>query len=208
MYGFLHAGTAEVPGNMGLRDQLEALKWIKANAETFGGDPASVTLFGENSGGWSAGFHLLSSLSQDYFKRVIMQSGSALAPLMLFGETAAKARFGKFALAAKCPMGKKATDKDPVDPPTAETYACLKKLSREDIDKAQVAVLSSKKDSGFLPSEDNTKDLCFFCQNPFAIVKDGKFTKTEILLGTNSNEGGMLLSTALPEIYPPLKGEW
>src|SRR5207302_1630853 len=92
-------------------------------------------------------------------------------------------------------------------PPTAETYDCLAKLSKEDVDKAQASILSSKKDSGFLPSEDNTKDICFFCTNPFDFIKDGEFKKTDILLGTNSNEGGMFLSTGLREIYPPLKGD-
>lgn len=208
VYGFLHAATPEIPGNMGLRDQLQAMKWLKENGAAFGGDPDSITIMGSNSGGWSAGFHLLSPLSQDYFKRVIMQSGSSLTPLMLFGEPAARTRFEKFATAAKCPMGAKASDKDPFALPTPDTYACLAKLTREDVDAAQASILTSKKDSGFLPSEDNTKDICFFCQNPFDIVKEGNFNPHgEIMLGTNSNEGGMFLSTGLKDIYPPFKGE-
>lgn len=207
VYGFLHAGTPEIPGNMGLRDQLEAMKWVQENIAAFGGDPEKVTLFGENSGGWSAGFHLISPMSQKYFSRVIMQSGSALSPLMLFGETAAKARFQKFAIAANCPMGEKADPKEPFAPPTQATYDCFAGLTADAIDKAQATVLSSRKDAGFLPSEDNTKDICFFCQNPFDFMKEGNFEKPDIMLGTNSNEGGMFLSTGLRDIYPPLKGE-
>ncbi|PJB34943.1 MAG: carboxylesterase, partial [Deltaproteobacteria bacterium CG_4_9_14_3_um_filter_63_12] len=32
-------------GNMGLLDQIEALRWLKANAPAFGGDPNQLTVF-------------------------------------------------------------------------------------------------------------------------------------------------------------------
>ncbi|XP_013135434.1 PREDICTED: bile salt-activated lipase-like [Papilio polytes] len=81
--GFLSLENDEVPGNMGLKDQLMALKWVRDNIEYFGGDPARVTIFGESAGAVSVHLHMLSPASQGLFHRVIAQSGLALSPWAL-----------------------------------------------------------------------------------------------------------------------------
>lgn len=62
-------------GNYGLRDQLLALQWIKANAAAFGGDPSNITIMGSSAGGSSVGYWLTSPASAGLFQRAIMQSG-------------------------------------------------------------------------------------------------------------------------------------
>ncbi len=57
-------------GNYGLMDQLLALRWVAANAASFGGDPSRVTLFGESAGAMSVGIHATSPASGALFQRV------------------------------------------------------------------------------------------------------------------------------------------
>ena len=62
--------------NLGLMDQMMALKWIHENIAAFGGDPGNVTIWGESAGGASCTLLPLIKGSHKYFKRVITQSGS------------------------------------------------------------------------------------------------------------------------------------
>ncbi|XP_053624846.1 juvenile hormone esterase [Plodia interpunctella] len=78
--GFLSTQDEHCPGNNGLKDQQEALRYIQKTIASFGGDKNSVTLFGESAGGASAHFHMLSDSSQGLFHKAISESGTALVP--------------------------------------------------------------------------------------------------------------------------------
>ena len=82
VFGFLHLSHLpdgkDYPDaqNLGLMDQLMALKWVHENIASFGGDPDNVTIFGESAGAASTTLLPLLKGSHAYFKRVIAQSGS------------------------------------------------------------------------------------------------------------------------------------
>lgn len=64
-----------VPTNLGLRDMIAALAWVRDNIAGFGGDPANVTVFGESAGAMAIADLLASPLAKGLFARAIVQSG-------------------------------------------------------------------------------------------------------------------------------------
>ncbi|XP_049884300.1 juvenile hormone esterase-like [Pectinophora gossypiella] len=80
VYGFLNLGTKEAPGNAGLKDIRQALRWIKKNIASFGGDEENVTVFGQGSGGIAAIYLTLSESCKGLFNRIISESGSLFTP--------------------------------------------------------------------------------------------------------------------------------
>lgn len=63
-------------GNLGLLDQICALRYIGENAKNFGGDPSNVTIFGESAGAGSVSLLPLIPEAKGLFSRVIAESGS------------------------------------------------------------------------------------------------------------------------------------
>ena len=82
VFGFLHLSHLpdgkDYPDaqNLGLMDQMMGLKWVHENIAAFGGDPDNVTIFGQSAGGCSVSLLPLIEGSHQYFKKVIIQSGS------------------------------------------------------------------------------------------------------------------------------------
>ena len=60
--------------NAGFLDQIEALRWVKENIVSFGGDPNKVTINGESAGGSSVELHLVAKNVEGLFHRAIAQS--------------------------------------------------------------------------------------------------------------------------------------
>jgi para-nitrobenzyl esterase len=90
-FGFVHWSTLdhkiEADANLGLRDILASLQWVRNNIEAFGGDPENITLFGESAGAIAIACLLASPLRVGLFQRAIIQSGT---PDQVISPTAAR----------------------------------------------------------------------------------------------------------------------
>jgi para-nitrobenzyl esterase len=85
------------PGNLGLLDQVAALRWVRDNIERFGGDPEQVTVFGQSAGGHSIACLMATPAADGLFRRAILQS----APMgMKIAKPGAAARTARYFTAA------------------------------------------------------------------------------------------------------------
>ncbi len=192
--GFLAhpALTAEgaTSGNYGIRDQIAAFKWVKANIRAFGGDPANVTIFGESAGGRSAVWHLLSAESRGLFHRAIIESG---LPMMRGSTRAAAEEQGtRFAAEKGC-----AAD-------AGDALTCLRALPPTDLIAAVPSTLPGGlfyQGSGgafFQPIVDGS----LVSDQPEALFGAGNLAKVPVLHGSNTAEG-LLFHTGVFGDTPP-----
>lgn len=73
VFGFVSDGS--VPFNLGLHDQIAALRWVRGNIAAFGGNPDNVTLAGQSAGAISTQILALDDEVKTLVKRVFMMSG-------------------------------------------------------------------------------------------------------------------------------------
>lgn len=79
--GFLHLDRLcpDADGeasNVGVRDQIAALEWVRDNIDAFGGDPEKVTVCGQSAGAMSIAALIAAPRARQLFRRAILQSGA------------------------------------------------------------------------------------------------------------------------------------
>ncbi|CAH1125936.1 unnamed protein product [Ceutorhynchus assimilis] len=164
-------------GNMGLKDQNLALKWIKKNIRKFNGDPDNVTIFGESSGSASVHTHILSPASRGLFHKAIMQSGCSLNT-WFWGRK-------NNAIEVVAKAGKKAST-------NREALDILKNLTALEIFTAQQLVVDNTYPAGERPFSaviEVPNDRPFLTENPIKLIKDGAYNQVPIIMGYVENEG-------------------
>ncbi|XP_058383688.1 liver carboxylesterase 1-like [Diceros bicornis minor] len=100
IWGFFSTGDEHSRGNWGHLDQVAALHWVQENIANFGGNPGSVTIFGQSAGGESVSVLMLSPLAKNLFHRAISESGVALISSLVKKDSKAAAQ--KIAAFAGC----------------------------------------------------------------------------------------------------------
>ncbi|KAF5307041.1 hypothetical protein FQR65_LT18484 [Abscondita terminalis] len=176
--GFLSTEDEVVPGNLGMKDQVESLKWIQSNIEYFGGNPKSVTLTGLSAGGASVHYHYLSPLSEGLFHRGISISGSALCPWSFQEGALEKTR--QVGGAVGCFQNS-----------TAELIECLRQRPAEQIVNSvrmfRPWLYNPFSPFGVVKETEGSKP--FLNEHPYEILLNGKATNLPWLVSVTSEEG-------------------
>ncbi|XP_049999673.1 liver carboxylesterase 1-like isoform X1 [Alexandromys fortis] len=197
IWGFFSTGDEHSRGNWGHLDQLAALRWVQDNIVNFGGDPDSVTIFGESAGGESVSVLVLSPLAKNLFHRAISESGVALTPGMVRKDVKPVAE--QVAIAAGC----KTTT-------SAAMVNCLRQKTEDELMEInlklkpfKVNLLGDLREScPFLPT---AVDGVFLPKTPEEILAEKNFSTVPYMVGINKQEFGWLLPLIMG--YPLSSGK-
>uniref|UniRef100_A0A8C2V5V6 Carboxylic ester hydrolase n=1 Tax=Chinchilla lanigera TaxID=34839 RepID=A0A8C2V5V6_CHILA len=195
IWGFFSTGDEHSRGNWGHLDQVAALRWIQDNIANFGGNPGSVTIFGESAGGESVSVLVLSPLTKNLFHRAISESGVALTAGLVKKD--GKSLAEKIAVAAGC---KTIT--------TAVMVHCLRQKTEDElleisqkIKLLSVDLLGDPREHD--PFVSTVVDGVLLPKTPEEILAEKNFNTVPYMVGINKQEFGwvipMLMGNPIPE---------
>jgi len=175
----------DAPANRGLLDQIAALEWVQENIGAFGGDPGSVTIFGESAGAMSVVTLLSLPRARGLFARAIAQSGAAQA-----AADSADAALVTGELAAV--LGRPATAANLAQVPLAEliaTQAAVRDALAIDPNPARFGASIVAGSMAFVPVIDTE----LLTSHPLAAIAAGAGADIPLLIGTNAEEFRLFL---------------
>ena len=201
-FGFfsLPALTRESPhhasGNQGILDQIAALKWVRENIATFGGEPRKVTIFGESAGSVDVSLLMATPLANGLFERVIAESGSVVAPGQKDFAVLREAETSGEKLAARWNV-----------PPGASLQA-LRAISAADILKGDPDYMAPANGHDPVPTW-GVVDGYVFRESPIRVFLQGKEDRVALLHGSNSRDADVFglpqdVNSEIDETYGPL----
>ncbi|XP_021025648.1 carboxylesterase 1E isoform X4 [Mus caroli] len=194
IWGFFSTGDEHSRGNWGHLDQVAALHWVQDNIAKFGGDPGSVTIFGESAGGESVSvLVMLSPLAKNLFHRAISESGVALTAGLVKKNTRPLAE--KIAVISGC---KNTT--------SAAMVHCLRQKTEEELLETTLKLNlfkldlhgDSRQSHPFVPT---VLDGVLLPKMPEEILAEKNFNTVPYIVGINKQEFGWILPTMMN--YPP-----
>uniref|UniRef100_A0A914UVD4 Carboxylesterase type B domain-containing protein n=1 Tax=Plectus sambesii TaxID=2011161 RepID=A0A914UVD4_9BILA len=191
--GFFTANTTEFPANLGLLDQVEALKFVQQEIGAFGGDSNRTTIFGQSAGSCSVSAHTHSPLSQGLFQQAIMESGTAL---LCFDGTFANAYFSQTVAQQLCNFTASQWNSGNF----TELKACMQNVPTDDFLKVKLQGLGElpwpmSVDGYFMPD---------FPRN-LAAQRPAYYNNMPIMIGTTHDEWGFWETFQVDNGQPPLE---
>ncbi|XP_064239152.1 liver carboxylesterase 1 isoform X4 [Aotus nancymaae] len=198
IWGFFSTGDEHSRGNWGHLDQLAALHWVQDNIASFGGNPGSVTIFGESAGGESVSVLLFSPLAKNLFHRAISESGVALTALLV-EKGDIKSLAEQIATTAGC----KTTT-------SAVMVHCLRQKSEEELLETTLKMKFLSVDLLGDPRERHMLlptviDGVVLPKTPEELQAERKFHLVPYMIGINKQEFGWILPTLMG--YPLSEGK-